>query len=222
MADGFACGLNIQIPQPYLDCQDPSPVTGSSYQWIFINSAKCRLRDPPPGPGSAHPFFIAIAQWTCPGPGGGGPGRPPSDKHRTACATLEVYDAPYKRTGIEFIDAIVGPILNEFLFQQFRQSRISAFPSPDSFSPNKFDGTYHTFTGHSILFVIPSNQDAAGGINSFDGNKLRAIGDWPLAEGQVMNSGGDGLITITSPVSGKQITLDFRSWSAPQWSKKNY
>jgi len=216
MADGFACGLNIQIPQLYLDCKDTSPVTGSSYQWIFINSAKCFA------PGSAHPFFIAIAQWTCPGPGGGGPRIPAPNKDRTACATLEVYDAPYRRTGIDFLDAIVGPILNEFLFQQFRQSRISAFPSPDSFSPNKFVGTYHTFGGHSILFVIPSDQDASGGIDSFDGDKLPAIGDWPLAEGQVMNSSGDGLITITSPASGKQITLDFRSWSAPQWSKKNY
>jgi hypothetical protein len=224
MADGFACGLNIQIPQLYLDCKDPSPVSGSTYQWIFINSAKCpdlgrvglfERRIP------AHPFYIAIAQWTCPGPGGGGPGVPPTNKDKTACALLEVYDAPYMRTGIDSIDVVLGPVMNELLFQEFRQSRISAFPSPDSFTPNKFVGTYHTFGGHSIVFVIPSNQDDSGGIYSFDGN-LPAIRDWPLAEGQVMNSSGDGLITITSPASGKQITLDFRSWNAPQWSKKGY
>jgi hypothetical protein len=214
IADGFACGLNIQIPQLYLDCKDPSPADGFTYQWMFINSARC------PGLGAAHPFFIAIAQWTCPGPGGGGPGFPPPDKSKTACALLEVYDAPYMLTGIDFIDAILAPTMNEFIFQEFRQSRISAFPSPDSFSPNKFVGTYHTFSGHTILFVIPSDQAASGGIYSFDGN-LPPIGDWPLAEGQVINSSGDGLIRIGSPASGKQITLDFRSWNSPQWSS-NY
>jgi hypothetical protein len=196
VADGFACGLNIQIPDFYQNCKDAS----STDFLMFVNSIDCFG-------GIKNPFYLAIRQWSCPSVGGGGPGVPPSDKSRIACAIIEAADASHVEKD------------NRAAFEDFKASRQSALPSPDSFSPNKYNSFYHTYTHHDVFFSIPSNLSDSGGILSVDGVNVLAISDWPFADGDFISSKGDGFITVTGPISKKKLFLDFRSWNAPVWSK---
>ena len=78
-------------------------------------------------------------------------------------------------------------------------------------------GHYHTASGHDLELALRGHQDddEKTGISSVDGAPVKDIGDWDLAEGDVITSAGDGAITIKRPGTQAQVILDFTDQNHP-------
>lgn len=73
--------------------------------------------------------------------------------------------------------------------------------------------SYHTSENKLISFNL-SNSTQTSVILATDGITTKAkFSEWPLAEGQVMNSSGDGM--IRSSFQNRQLTLDARDFMSP-------
>jgi hypothetical protein len=53
------------------------------------------------------------------------------------------------------------------------------------------------------------------GINSIDGVAVKGPAEWSLAEGDIINSQGDGVISIRNPRMGAEVILDFSDVNHP-------
>lgn len=77
--------------------------------------------------------------------------------------------------------------------------------------------TYVTSEGRRIEFDWSQKKLSVNPIVSIDGVKTLAnYKDWHLAEGDLIQSAGDGLIKITPPGSGASLTLDGRDIHQPK------
>jgi hypothetical protein len=81
-------------------------------------------------------------------------------------------------------------------------------------------GRYHTMNSpisRVLELALRGHQDDSEktGISSIDGVGVKDLDQWNLAEGDIMNSQGDGVITIRNPRLGTEIVLDFSNASHP-------
>ena len=202
LTTGFACGVNVEIPQNIRDCG--SRVAVSDTTWTFVNSAApgCEFSGLAATDKRRHHVYFAIAVRNC-------------SQNDGICAE----GGPRNYGLLEVIDAPNAKASGDAAFNAFKASRTAALNWP-----NGTDGRYRTSDGRLLEFSIPSTSGPAihmqaGGIRSIDGAMQDPVSSWAfLANGNVINAGHDGVITVTGPTSKKTLRLDLHDWTAPLWT----
>jgi hypothetical protein len=216
-----ACGVNIYVPKDILQCLEAWPGT----HWLFFNSSTCTstFNSYAYGPQFFFAMYLVCNQSDCKADLGANMfsslsgSYPPTDK--TNAGFIEVAD---NAAGTDLVKA----------YQAFRAQVLSANHSDSSgfltglgtsCLPGSLgvfgtcSGHYHTFSGHDLqLNLLGHVSDSnSSGVESIDGAKQPNISDWPLAQGDFINSNGDGVITITNPRKNTQVILDFQDMNHP-------
>jgi len=205
--EGFACGLNYQDaenldmqndPGGMAGCFKPGP-TGAPPEWSFLDSKECKATQ------FAPPFFIARYLLPC-------------TNRDSGCLTNG-------RFG--FFEAVDAPAVT---FGEFQQQVLASNPVIFPGNPNPFDavnqnGHYQMFGGNRdrILFSVVANRadPDLSGVLSVGLNPVPKISDWPFAQGQIINSSGNGVVTFTNPKLGTTITWDFSDARRPKRTPAN-
>src|SRR5262249_11486867 len=119
---------------------------------------------------------------------------------------------------LEVVDAPGAKAAPDSAYDSFKSSRIAALNWP--IGPT---GSYTTSDGRVIGFdILGATIKDLGGISAINGTGYTRVSNWFfMAQGSVINSAGDGLITISNPEKTKTLTLDFRDLHNPTWTK-NY
>jgi hypothetical protein len=193
----FACGTNVQIPKDILQCLSGP----DNHNLYFFDSSSC------PGytNGPTHFFFAMFL--TCP---------------QNACITISPA-LSVNQPNAGFIEVVDSPSDS---FADFRATVDQNFvlANPTGFggfqgctSGGPCIGDYLTASGHRLQLDLRGHQDDSNstGIIAVDGVSEKHLGDWSFAEGDIMNSQGDGVITINNPRLGTQLILDFSNSSHP-------
>lgn len=193
----FACGTNVHIPNDIVQCLTHDP-HNLGVHWFFFDSSNCFGYDRVPR------FFVVMylicPQDTCHG-----------DLQNVGAGFLEVIDKPSESIGA---------------FEQMVIQRNP--PSPELAnlgqgcltSDGACTGHYHTMNGatsHNLEIALRGHQDAHNktGITSVDHFSVNELGDWNFAEGDIINSQGDGVISIKNPRLGTELILDFSDVNHP-------
>jgi hypothetical protein len=201
----FACGVNLVVGDLFADCKEESTVLGTN--WLFINSANCTFHGIPGSAGGRHHFYLAITT--------------------RICGTVNCRLAGIQNFGVlEAVDAPAAVSGVDPVFERFKTSRTAALNwlHDEDFSIGHYwEGKHQTWDGRLVDFNIYAfvTREVVGGAWSNESSPNN-VENWSfLADGHVIKSSGDGRITVLNPKTNKFITLDYRSWSSPVWSK-NY
>lgn len=201
---GFACGINyneaeVRNPGPDAAAQDltgcfhPGP-DGAAPGWGFLDSKACQATK------IAPPFFIARFLLPCTNEDSG-------CERNGRFGLFEVVDAPN-----------VG-------FDEFKSRVVADNPVVFPGKPTPFDavnqnGNYRMFGGQKelLLFSVIANKAdrRLTGVLSVNGEPTRQIPDWPLAEGDVLNAKGDGVVSFTNPNTRQTVIWDFSDAQHPK------
>jgi hypothetical protein len=206
----FACGRNLQIPKDMRDCIDAGPKS-SDTSWLFFDSSACE-----PYKGASPKFYIAIRRAGCkPGDPSIVPNFPDRD--------------PKCFDNHGFFEVVpVRPRPFDLAFDDFRKEVIHDNP-PEAFASDT-RGVYRTARDaagdkHIISWDAKAheNDSQASGIVSVDNIATPKLDDWPLADGDVIRSTGDGRVIITGatlftiPPSRPTVELDMTDSQHPSF-----
>lgn len=202
VADGFACGLNIQKPGDMGGCFELGP-PGSPSKWSFFDTDAC------PPYREARRVMIAMYQEDC-----------------TGDQTGECID------DIGVLEAVSEPSVDFDTFKRcVIQNNPSAsgwsrlVPAAPGTSRKILSGTYTTFAWtngscaarNQIAFVTAGNQlnPQRTGIDSINGVAVPDLSAWPRAQGVL--SGDDRTIKFefVHPGTGQGFRVDMSDWQNP-------
>jgi hypothetical protein len=193
VAQGFACGTLLSIPPTWEQTGCLTPQDGL---FRFLDSKTC------PATVEAPRFFVVLFIHSCAGRGG--------DCIKNF-GFFEAVDA-----GGENFDAFRGRV---------KAANPVVIFDPDGSSQNtpgqnpvQMMGSYITSRGALIVFDARGHQDSAAhtGIISVNNVKPADMGHWNLAEGDTIESAGDGNIVVHNRAWKVRVTLDFSNESSPK------
>jgi hypothetical protein len=190
---GFACGINYQDADNLKSCFQPG-LDNAPPEWSFFHSKACdATKDSPP-------FFIA--------------------RFLLPCTNSDSKCLPDRKFG--FFEAVDAPTVT---FDAFRRQVVAdnriVFPgNPSPFDAVNQNGHYRMFGGgrERVLFSVVANRadPRLTGVLGFGNEPIRSVPDWPLAEGSVLNSAGDGIIRFTNSNIGGTVIWDFSDAQRPK------
>jgi hypothetical protein len=207
---GFACGINYADAE-VLKGRDGAPMdiqecfttglAGAPPAWRFLNSRQCRATVGAPA------FFVARFLLPCANTDAGcaGNGR---------FGFFEAFDASAIRPGQ--LDAA---------FDDFRRRVVADNPVVFPGNPSPAEainrtGQYRMFAGNRerLTFTVGARgaDPGRGGVLTVNDQPVPPLSDWPLAEGDVLNSRGDGIVRFRNPKLGNSITWDFSDAQHPK------
>jgi hypothetical protein len=199
---GFACGINYQEaeivkvedkPEENLAACFVPGLRGAPPEWKFLDSTTCAATK------DAPPFFIARFLMPCTNKDAG-------CQDGGQFGFFEVVDAPRIR------------------FDDFRQTvvatnRVVFFGNPAPSDAIRRPGIYRmSGRNESIMFSVISHKDNAkfSGIDRVNNQLHPPIPNWTLAEGDVLNSSGDGIVRFTNPNTKQSVIWDFSDSQNPK------
>jgi hypothetical protein len=176
VAPGFACGLNVRIPDHIpASCREQH----GSFTFLDLTGPRC---------GVNQGFYAAV--------------------YRRPCASARCRAAA---DNYGFIEAREG---GELSFRAFVDAVLAENAKVVS---SDVRASYVTSDGRKIVFEPVSIDTERWPIISIDGvREERSFQRWPLAQGDVINARGDGLVTVDNRHMGVRIELDMRDALAPQ------
>jgi hypothetical protein len=191
---GFACGMNIRVPDVLEECFVPrNPAIPSP--WRFLDSTSC---DETKG----YPPFYVVVYRVCSSP---------------AC-TSDASNAGF----IEIVEVELPPKMIPFATFTSQVMLENAKLGIDSscLTSGACSGRYHAMTGRSgsnIEFNLLGHQgnSSRSGIESVDGQPEKNIDEWQFAEGDVIHASGNGIVKITNSRLSSSIELDLHDISHP-------
>jgi hypothetical protein len=186
---GFACGINLVIPDFLKDCKEGFSIPGE--RWTFINTARCA------GLAGGPHFYLAAYERDC-------------AWDDEVCKEGGVLNFGF----FEIQEALAATPAGDPVYDTFKNGRNLALNWPAL----KSRGSYTMNNGTVIQFDILGSQEDTGGIVSINGIGREPVKNWPGSNGPVISWGADGLTTVTNPATGKSVVLDFRNVSAPTWT----
>jgi hypothetical protein len=223
----FACGTNLQIPADAAGCLTAPASAPGNHRWLFMDSRAC-------APYADSPHFYLTMYVVCeagidckskmaiPVPLSG----------TTTAGLIEIVDINDSPTKM-----ILDPAL---AFSRFQDKVLKANPpNTDGEIPGlgagcltggSCTGTYHSmnywFSKVGVQVDLRGHEDDANstGILSIDGAAATPLGSWPFADGEsgggkpsgpILQSAGDGVITVQNPHLGRQLILDFSDATRP-------
>jgi hypothetical protein len=200
---GFACGINYQDAQffdPKNDqqnlalCFEPG-VDGAPPQWMFLNSSTCaKTKD------NRETFYIARFLLPC-------------TNRDSGCDDGGMFG---------FFEIVDAPNVD---FAEFRRQVVTANPKIFPNNPAPFDavnqnGQYRMFGGGKELILFSAIAHKAdptlAGVLAVNDQPMPRISAWPLADGDVLSTRGDGIITFTNPNTKQQVIWDFSDAQHPK------
>jgi hypothetical protein len=203
----FACGTNVYVPPDISLCllsdsnmQDFVPRQHLGPNWYFFDSELCfGYQDVPTK-------FYVVLYMICP------QDMCSPDMTNAGAGFLEVIDNP----TVSIADFAIQVVQNN------PRSELGNLGQGCLTSGGACNGRYHTMNSpmsHTLDLSLRGHQDDSEktGINYIDGMPVKNLDDWNFAEGDIINSQGDGVITITNPRLGTQIILDFSNAGHPCW-----
>jgi len=188
---GFACGINLVIPDFFKDCKERFSVPGQ--RWTFINTARCA------GLAGGPHLYLAAYERDC-------------AWDDEVCEKGGVFNVGF----FEIQEALSATPSNDPVYENFKMGRNLALSWPAL----KSRGTYTMNNGTVIQFDILGSKEDTGGVVSINGIGREPVKNWPGSSGPVISWGADGMTTVTNPATGKGVVLDFRNVSAPTWTLK--
>jgi hypothetical protein len=185
MWQGFACGINIKLPQDMTDCINgmgwklPLPDGPPGAMLRFFDSTQCT-------PYQSHSLFIVIYTANC-------------QSGMDGCTDNYGF--------FEVADHFQGS------FDSFKQ-RIIAGNASRVLDAGRGSGQYAAANGHRISWNATAHQqhDNKSGIDAIDGVPEPDLDQWQRASGMITST-GDGLVRITG-LDGI-VELDFRDARHP-------
>jgi hypothetical protein len=197
----FACGTNVRIPPAIAACLIHNTQGGTGVpvgpHWYFLDSSLCGY--------SMAPRFVVVLYLICPSD------QCNADLSNVGAGFLEVIDNP-----TDLISTLEANVVR----RNPASVGLANLGQGCLTSTGTCTGHYHTMNGatsHDLTIHLRGHQDDAQGtgIAAIDGANQPDIGDWPLAVGDIINSKGDGVITIHNPRLGTVLTLDFSNPDHP-------
>ena len=191
---GFACGVNFKDADNLRGCFQPG-LDGARAEWNFLDSRRC------PGVANNHRFFIA--------------------RYLLPCMNADSGCADNASFG--FFEAVDASPSDDF--DIFRREVVARNPEVFPGNPNPYDainqnGVYRMHAGNheSLLFSLVAHKadPELTGILSVNDQSTPHLSQWPLADGDILKSAGDGLVTFISPNSLTSVTWDFRDAAHPK------
>jgi hypothetical protein len=189
----LACGIGVRIPHDMLSCFSHA----GSTPWYFFDSSLCV-------PYKVSPRFFLALYLVC--------------GQADCLQNLDASASGVNTTSAGFVEIVDNPSTPFLAFQSSVQSRnplggdgyISGLGA-GCVGTGACNGAYHTASGHTLQLALRGHKDDSShtGILSVDGVAEKDTADWPLAEGDVLNSSGNGVITIHNPRLNTQMILDF-------------
>jgi len=197
----FACGINARIPADILPCL----VGPQGYNFYFFDSSS-----PACGYSNGPPFFLVLFLICPQGP----------------CITGS--PAALAQPNAGFLEVVDSPTMPFALLQTTVEQQNDINLQHDGnlgagcFNGGQCTSTYHTVSNHYLEIDLRGHQDDSNstGILSIDGVPEKHLDQWNLAEGDrfgagIIESQGDGVITINNPRLGMQLILDFSNVNHP-------
>jgi hypothetical protein len=167
----------------------------SQLNWFFVNSATCQ------GYQYGPPFYLVIFL-ICP---------------QNNC----VAGSELTRSNVGFVEVVDNPSDPMDVFQNNVTSnnpllRVAEF-GQSCLNPGHCKGIYRSASGHDLTLDLRGHEvdSETTGITSIDGTRVKKLSDWSLAEGDIISSRGDGVITINNIRLGTQLILDFSDAAHP-------
>jgi hypothetical protein len=184
---GFACGINYFDSWNMGGCFQPG-LDNAPAEWSFFDSKQCGMY------ANAPPFFIA--------------------RYLLPCTNRDSGCVEGGRFG--FFEAVDAPSVD---FDTFRREVVARNPVIFPGNPPPF-GHYHMFAGnheHLLFSPIAHKIDPKlAGVLFVNFQSMPRIPDWPLAEGDVLNSSGDGVVIFRNPGNFQTIVWDFSDAQHPK------
>jgi hypothetical protein len=189
----FACGINFQSPRWIRADGSSCFVLGQTPNefpagWSFVNSRECPITSGAPA------FFVARFLAPCnaePGCESGG-----------RFGLMEVVDMP-QLTSLSIQQTL--PVFNAFK-SKVVASNPAIYPGDQQSSANiEKRGTYTMFSDPTRRITFVAGGEKAGVVSTRDGEPIADIKDWPFAQGDVLNSQGDGIVTFRNPATNQLI-----------------
>jgi hypothetical protein len=198
----FVCGVNLHLPTDIAQCLVPT-LNQEVPHWFFFDSLNSLHLAGCDGY-STGPHFFLVLYIICP---------------QNRCS---VGGVPPNSDG--FIEVVDNPSDRFDVFQA--KVRFGNLSNPDGdlgklgqgcFTGDDCKGRYHTFAGDNLDLEVRGHQDDSDktGITAVNGVNEKDIHDWNFAEGDIVSSQGDAVITIKNPRLGTELILDFSSTNHP-------
>jgi hypothetical protein len=211
----FACGTNLQVPQDAQACLVPASSSPASSHWLFFDSQNAACQDYAQSP---H-FYLAMYVICAAGTDCKSKMTVPVTLGTTSTAGfIEVVDVKDPSASSKFGISVYG---RARAFANF-QARVLRANPPNSngeipglgagcLGDGTCNGHYHTNSGKDLNLDLRGHADDANstGILSVDAVPEMPVGSWPLAQGELIQSSGNGVITIVNPAMNQQVVLDF-------------
>ena len=188
----FACGTNLWMPNFLVVQLDHNPLSGP--HWYFLDSSRFANKN--------WPKFFIVFYLICPG---------------DTCNKLATKDAA-NAGFLEVVDNSSDTLASfEAKVIQNNQPASLGNLGQGCLTGGDCHGHYHTVSGHDLELELRGHQDDSEktGITSVDGVAEKDLDNWNFAEGDIISSQGDGVITISNPRLGSQLILDFSDGSHP-------
>jgi hypothetical protein len=191
---GFACGINFRDADNLKDCFQPG-LDGARAEWSFLDSKQC----PSVAPGQR--FFIA--------------------RYLLPCTNADSGCTNDSRFGFfEAVDVSSTDDFDTFRRQVVAQNR-EVFPgNPAPFDAINQNGRYLMYKPprYLVSFSVVAHQadPELTGVLSVDDNPTPRLSTWDFADGDVLKSKGDGIVTFVNPNSLTAIRWDFSDARNPQ------
>lgn len=221
---GVACGLNIWVPKEVEDCLEKR--NGIDF---FDSSKECspyrvkldrdaQGREVETEEAQAAKFYVAIFREPC--PQSSPSDVKPNDEEIGCFANMGLFEAVSAKTANMTFEAFVERTVSN--------NTRNGIPVIAGFArgfncEDCFESTYRTHNGFTLKLNTAARQwnERRAGILSITPTPTGPdptlhIQEWSLAEGSVVNSRGDGLVSITTPAAFQPVTLDFRSPTDPK------
>lgn len=185
VAPGFACGLNINIPEHYLLNSRCFRTIGN---WTFVNAMSCR---PPDNRG----FAVAVFRAPC---------------SASDCGDLDESSNYGFFEAVEALSVNPRPVNFDIDFDTFVNKTIENNGMSPQFTANGVN-TYTTFDGRQLKFT-PDHDVKEWGISDGAGVNIPIDEEaWRLAKGDIIDADGTGCVIIKNPRTGQALILDART-----------
>lgn len=193
---GFACGVNLWVPQPWVDgdCFQPAP---GRPNWWFLDSAAC------PALKQGPHIFVTLYKRPCP-------------SAATACVRnwcfFEAVEAGTPGAPADF---------EAFKTQTLARNPDALIPDPPGGKTPPLKGVFVSAMNERIAFDAAAtlNDKDRPGVVSVDGVATPSIPDWRRAVGPIMSAGcpGNAAVEARYEISGggKGETIDFCDVTKP-------
>jgi hypothetical protein len=217
---GFACGVNLVVPDKYVACAQGANTVLSTINadgvWRFIDSQECEfLKD---SKNSSTGFFLAIYEVPCTSSG---------DTSAPVCRNWGLLDVLHNDESIRLnrtrqFDAFKRRVLaneNELKLSIKVIAGLLPFMAPRWFISGAVeDAKYVTSEGHRLTFTINSNQVDRKNwdIKSINGVQQLSIDKWRFFEGDALTTVGELIYHLHQSDGNLAVRYDFSRWDAPR------